>query len=237
MQNPTKERVFLKARWSHLILMNFPVPDKLLIPLLLPGVGLDRWEGSAYVSLVAFDFLETKVLNVSWPGYRNFPEINLRFYVRDQDSRGVCFIREIVPQTLIAWIARVLYNEPYVAAPVTSLTRQTDFQIEQSFLLNWKGAPYSISAVGTMPEVYPHSESVEHFFKEHEWGFGKSKNLKKMVYRVEHPVWSIFPVSKWNLDLDFAHVYGEPWRFLNGKAPSSVLLAKGSPIKVYTALS
>jgi uncharacterized protein YqjF (DUF2071 family) len=235
VENQTKGRVFLKARWSHLILMNFPVPDKVLIPLLPPGVGLDRWEGSAYVSLVAFNFLETTVLNVSWPGYRNFAEINLRFYVRDKETRGVCFVREIVPQTLIAWIARALYNEPYVAAPVASTTRQTDFQIEQSYQLDWKGVPYIISAVGTMPEVYPPPESVEHFFKEHEWGYGKSKSFKKMVYRVEHPLWSVFPVAKWNLDFDFAHVYGESWQFLNGQTPSSVVMAKGSPIKVYIA--
>ena len=81
---------------------------------------LDRYDGSPYVSLVAFDFLETRVGGIPWPGFTSFPEINLRFYVRDGDRRGVCFVREIVPKALISFIARALYDEPYVTAPITS---------------------------------------------------------------------------------------------------------------------
>ena len=55
---------------------------------------------------------------ISWPGYRNFPEWNLRFYVTEGDRRGVCFVREFVPKRLIAWIARWIYNEPYRSAPM-----------------------------------------------------------------------------------------------------------------------
>ena len=60
------------------------------------------------------------VLGVPWPGYRNFPEINLRFYVRRGDERGVVFVREFVPQRLVAWLARVFYNEPYRAATMST---------------------------------------------------------------------------------------------------------------------
>ena len=57
-------------------------------PHLPPGTELDRRDGSAWCSLVGFQFLDTRVLGVGWPGFRHFPEWNLRFYVRRGDERG-----------------------------------------------------------------------------------------------------------------------------------------------------
>jgi len=39
-------------------------------------------------------------------------------------------------------------------------------------------------------------------------------------------------VQRFELDWDFAEVYGEKWRFLNDAQPSSVYLAEGSEILV-----
>lgn len=109
-------RPFLTAAWRNLILANYRTPDDLLRPHLPPGTELDRRDGSAWASLVGFQFHDTRVLGVSWPGYRHFPEWNLRFYVRHNGERGVCFVREFVPQRFVATVARVLYNEPYRTA-------------------------------------------------------------------------------------------------------------------------
>ena len=82
---------FLTARWSNLCLFTYAVPPALLRSRVPPGLELDRregLEGEAFVSLVAFDFLETRVLGVPWPGFREFPEINLRFYVRRPAAEG-----------------------------------------------------------------------------------------------------------------------------------------------------
>ena len=120
------KRPFLTATWSNLCLFSYVVDDARLEPFLPPGLHLDRWKGNAVVSLVAFDFLNTKVMGIPWPGFREFPEINLRFYVTDGDRRGVVFIREYVPRRFVAWLANTLYNEPYVAAPMSSEVSVTD---------------------------------------------------------------------------------------------------------------
>src|SRR5215468_781631 len=100
---PPTGRPFLTARWTNLFLATYAVPDDLLRPHLPPGLELDRRDGRAFASLVAFDFLDTRVLGVPWPGYRNFPEVNLRFYVRHGEQRGVVFVREFVPLRLVAF--------------------------------------------------------------------------------------------------------------------------------------
>src|SRR5262249_61064257 len=95
-----------------------PVPDAVLTSRLPPGLALDRWEGRAFVSLVAFDFQDTRVRGVAWPGLTRFPEVNLRFYVRAGDSRGVVFVRELVPRRVVALAARLICNAPYPDAPL-----------------------------------------------------------------------------------------------------------------------
>src|SRR5271154_3858494 len=111
---------FLTARWSNLCIFSYAVPPAWLAPRLPTGLDLDTRGGQAFVSLVAFDFLDTRVLGVAWPGYRNFPELNLRFYVRCGADRGVVFVREYVPSRLIAFLARTLYNERYARARMSS---------------------------------------------------------------------------------------------------------------------
>src|SRR3989442_9486339 len=114
----TVRRPFLTARWSKLAILTWEAPPALLEPHLPAGLELDRRDGAAFASLVAFDFLDTRVLGIPWPGFTRFPEVNLRFYVRRGERRGVVFIREFVPQAIVAWLARALYHEPYLGAPL-----------------------------------------------------------------------------------------------------------------------
>src|SRR5437764_633662 len=108
-------RRFLTAEWRSLALLNYEVEPALLQPHVPPGTELDAWDGIAYISMVGFLFLRTKVCGVPIPGHRDFEEVNLRFYVRRMVDgawrRGVVFLKEIVPRHAIAALARGLYNE------------------------------------------------------------------------------------------------------------------------------
>src|SRR6516165_6077636 len=168
-------RPFLTARWANLFLATYPVPPALLAPRLPPGLELDTRDGSAFVSAVAFQFLDTRVLGVPWPGYRDFAELNLRFYVHQGSQRGVVFIREFVPQRLVAWIARYLYNEPYIAAPITATKQASDAELSMHYRLRFAGRDHDIRVTGTKPGHRPADDSLEHFFKEHKWGFGVTR--------------------------------------------------------------
>lgn len=225
-------RVFLSARWERLCLFNFPVPEATLAPHLPPGLKLDLWEGEPYVSLVAFDFQETRVLGIPWPGFRNFPEINLRFYVRHGERRGVAFLRELVPNPLVAWIARTLYNEPYSAVRMKSRHAfEKDALVVEHEIVERK-VRHALSVRAQLePDEHGTDERVE-FFKEHSWGYGTSRRGKVLRYEVRHPLWRTHAVQSYELKWDFAAVYGEKWRFLNDAKPASVYLAEGSEILV-----
>ncbi|MEY3965099.1 MAG: hypothetical protein RL263_268, partial [Bacteroidota bacterium] len=82
-------KTFLTARWENLIMANYAVDPEILKPYLPNGVELDFFEGKTYVSLVGFMFKNTRIFGVPVPFLGTFEEVNLRFYVKRQDRRGV----------------------------------------------------------------------------------------------------------------------------------------------------
>jgi uncharacterized protein YqjF (DUF2071 family) len=104
---------FLKAHWKNLIMVNYDIDPKILEPYIPKHTSLDLFEGRCLISLVGFMFKDTKVLGLKFPNHINFEEVNLRFYVKHNDKRAVVFIKEIVPKSLITFIANTFYNEHY----------------------------------------------------------------------------------------------------------------------------
>jgi uncharacterized protein len=158
--------------------------------------------------------------------------LNLRIYVRQRNERGVVFVREIVEPRLVAWIARYFYNEPYRVAPLRTTLAETPHEIRVERRLLWKGHTYSLCATGSKPTFIPRAPSDEHFFLDQRWGFGADRRGRTILYEVRHPPWEIYSVTSWQLDIDWAHVYGPQWKFLQDLAPCSVALAAGSAVTV-----
>ncbi len=98
---------FLSARWEYLAMFNYEVDEALLKPHLPPYTELDFYNGKAIMSVVGFLFNNTSVMGIKWPGFINFEEVNLRYYIKYFDGtnwiRGVGFISEIVPQFFSGW--------------------------------------------------------------------------------------------------------------------------------------
>lgn len=227
---------FLTAVWSDLILASYAVPDEALASYLRPGLTLDRWQGSAWCSLVAFDFRHTRVLGVHAPPYstlRDFPEFNLRFYAREGDRRGVVFVRELVPNAFVAGAARTIYNEAYHTARMTSrVTQAGDVRrVRHDFVVGGKRHLIAVTARG--PATAPPEDGFETWAKEQAWGFGRLRNGSPTRYRVAHPTWRTYALQQCDLNVDMETLYGPTWRFLQGRAPDSVVLAEGSAVAVY----
>jgi uncharacterized protein YqjF (DUF2071 family) len=224
---------FLTAKWQDLIMANYEVGAEVLKPLVPAGTELDLFEGKCFVSLVGFMFLDTRVLNFLVPFHVNFEEVNLRFYVRRQTDeevrRGVVFIKEIVPRTAIATVARVMYGEPYECWQVSN---ERD---ENSVSYQWQKADClnRMSVERGENLGVPADDSHGSFIIEHYWGYTRRSANRTDEYKVEHPKWDLFSADDPRIEVDFARTYGEKFAFLDDTDPHSVLLAAGSDIAVY----
>ncbi len=116
-------------------MLNYAIAPELLAPYVPHGTELDLFESQALVSIVAFHFTRTRVLGLPVPGHQDFPEVNLRFYVRrtvgGEERRGAVFISELVPKRAVAWVARTFYQEAYSVGRIASKVSRE--QIEYSW--------------------------------------------------------------------------------------------------------
>jgi hypothetical protein len=226
-------RKFLTAKWHDLVMANYEVPPELLMNRVPEGTTLDFHDGKCFVSLVAFMFLDTRVLGVPVPFHINFEEVNLRFYVKreveTETKRGVVFVKEIVPRLAIATVARVFYGEPYEAWRMSHAKTKNELSYAW-----WKAdctnqIKIEIGENTGVPAENSHGE----FIIEHYWGYTKRGANRTDEYKVEHPKWELFDVRNYEIKCDFARLYGEQFAFLSNEKPYSIFMAKGSEIAVY----
>lgn len=243
--SPSAARPFLTAEWRHLAMLNYEVDRSLLDPLVPRGTELDTWDGAALASMVGFRFLDTRVLGLPIPWHRNFDEVNLRFYVRRKGEdgewrRGVVFVKEIVPRAAIAVVARVRYNEPYVALPMRHCVNMdgADEGRAGSVLYEWHhaGQWHRIFACTDGPPAPSEPGSEEEFVTEHYWGYTAQRDGGTKEYRVEHPRWNVWRATETSFDCEVAALYGAG--FVEGLSckPRSAFVADGSAVSVLSGV-
>ena len=231
------QKRFLIAEWRKLIMANYSVDPAILKTYLPANTELDEWNSKYYVSLVGFMFLNTKIFGLRVPFHSNFPEVNLRFYVRYKENkewkRGVVFIREIVPRPALAYIANKLFKERYLTMPM-----KNDWKIDNkeiSIRYDWKSEKWnSLEVKANIQSQVIEPGSKAEFITEHYWGYSSISKTKTGEYHVMHPKWEIYPVNSYNIDCDFKGLYGNDFSVLQHQQPESVFLAEGSAVSVYT---
>jgi uncharacterized protein len=148
----------------------------------------------------------------------------------------VAFIREVVPRRAIALIARLRYNEPYVAMPMRHrITYQDlDRRALAEVRYQWKQDRwYTVEAVTVGQPELPGPGSEEEFITEHYWGYTAQRDGGALEYKVEHPQWPVWQAQNSRLDCDAGQMYGSEFREALGATPHSVVVAMGSPVVVY----
>jgi uncharacterized protein YqjF (DUF2071 family) len=233
-------RSFLTAQWRNLVMLNYAIDPELLRDHVPKGTEIDIWNGRTFVSLVGFQFLDTRLLGIGIPFHRNFPEVNLRFYVRhhavDDWHRGVVFIKEIVPRSAVSLVARWVYNEQYVTLPMRNSVELPSADNDQrgsiGYSWKWAGTWCQLSATmhGEPSPLAPGSE--EEFITEHYWGYSSQRDGSTLEYAVEHPSWRVWKADESRFEGNIGTLYGSEFANVLAGQPSSAFVAEGSEIVV-----
>ena len=205
-------------------MLSWHVPEEALLPLVPQGTALDLHGGRAYASLVGLRFLDARLLGAAVPGHRDFPEVNLRFYVRRGERRGVAFVKELVPRRALAWVARVAYGERYHAVPMRC--RADEARVEYA----WREAGRAHVLAATPVGPWREPRGLDAFIADHLHGYVGGRGGTR-EYEVEHPPWRVRAVEDALVDVDARTVYGALGAHLRGP-PASAFVAEGSPVAV-----
>ena len=181
--------------WSELLFMHWPVPAELLRPHLPARLQPDTHDGTAWLAIVPFRMAKVRTrVSPPVPGASEFLELNVRTYVHLDGVPGVWFFSLDATNPLAVWLARTVFNLPYLRATMrmespTPLLRQFTAQRTHrgvpaaAFRATWSlGVP--------MPPAEPGSLA---FFLTERYCLYTSNRAQTKLYRgrVAHAPWPL----------------------------------------------
>lgn len=99
--------------WTDLLFAHWPIPFERLRALVPEPLVLEEFDGSAWVGVVPFRITGLRPRGVPAPLGLDFPELNVRTYVRMGDRPGVWFFSLDAGSRLAVWGARTFFRLPY----------------------------------------------------------------------------------------------------------------------------
>lgn len=226
---------FLSGKWKKIIMANYAVDPEILKPYVPYGTRLNLWNGQCYLTLTGMTFTDLRFLGVQVPFHHHITEVNFRFYVvpeqEGQNERGVAFIKESVGRPLVAWAANLLYRENYAVNPVRY---ECEYQNnDQLISYHLKSNHWNKIQVRASKDLVPIKHgSAEEFLTWQLRGYTKISDNRTSRITVRHPLWNLYPVKNFDIDLDFGKIYGDAFTFLKYQNPDSVFIAEGSSVAI-----
>jgi hypothetical protein len=148
----------------------------------------------------------------------------------------VVFVKEIVPRLAVAAVARLVYNENYIARPMRHSVPAAG--AGGAFRYEWRshGLWESVRAetAGELREL-PAGSEMEFIF-EHYWGYTVQRDGGTKEYQVAHEPWLAWVASQGELNADVTELYGPALAESLSAAPRSAFVANGSPVAVYNGM-
>ena len=226
----------LNTRWEHLIMATYEIDTEVIEEYVPQGFELDLFEGRALVSVVAFRFWKTRFFGVPMPFYNDFPEINLRIYVKGMHQgvmrRGVVFIKEIIPHHVPALIARHIFRENFHVDPV-ELNRYGEAELREVHY-TW-GDGNELGGVVTDEPKGWQKGTEEEFVGDNFWAFKKRDENRTYAFKVDHEAWKMAPLENVKINIDLEVLYDE--KIANGirrygDQPRNIFYIDGGQVKV-----
>lgn len=104
----------LRMVWDDLLFEHWRVDSALLRPLIPAGLELETWDGAAWLGVVPFQMTGVRArITPPLPWLSDFPELNVRTYVRAGGKPGVWFFSLDADQPVAVATARRLFHLNY----------------------------------------------------------------------------------------------------------------------------
>jgi uncharacterized protein len=152
--------------WHDLLFAHWPV-DKVLLAQKVPApLELELYNGEAWIAIVPFHMTNVAPRGVpSLPVMSEFPELNVRTYVRAGSKPGVFFFSLDAGNPLAVTAARTLFNLPYFTSTMT--VEENGGRIRYSSRrVGSTGANFEAEYQPTGPVFHAQPGSLEYFLTE-----------------------------------------------------------------------
>jgi uncharacterized protein YqjF (DUF2071 family) len=175
---------------------HWAVPPETLRPLVPAGFEIDVFDNRAWIGIVPFYMTNVAPRFVpALPWVSEFPELNVRTYVRVGDRPGVYFFSLDAGSALAVYTARTLLNLPYHSASMT-VTPGADGIVYES-RRDAVGPPAEFRAVyrPTGDVFTPARGSLEYFLTERYCLYHVTRRGRPYRLDIHHPPWPLQPAQ------------------------------------------
>ena len=178
--------------WLNLLFAHWPVDRTMLRALVPAALELDLFDDVAWVGVVPFYMTNVSPRGVpAMPWVSEFPELNVRTYVRAGRKPGVYFFSLDAARVLAVRAARFLFNLPYFVASM-------DVQVSPHGVVHYRSDRQAAPAAGFSAAYRPYGPpftaapgSLEHFLTERYCLY--NVDARGVPYRLDihHPPWPL----------------------------------------------
>ncbi len=201
----------MRMWWRNLAFIHWPYDPDAVQRLLPAGLTVDTFDDTAWVGLVPFEMQVMLPGGIPIPREGQFPETNVRTYVRGPDGTpGVWFHSLEAGRLSATAVARATYGLPYFWADMSATAAGPIWTYRSS--RRWPGpkGARSETAVRLGEHVADHDQSdLEHFLTAR-WGLF-STFQKRVVYApVVHGIWPLQRAELLHLDDELVAAAGLP---------------------------
>jgi len=184
----------MSQTWHDLLFAHWPVEPRALRPRVPQPFDLDLFDGRAWIGIVPFYMTNVAPRRVRpLPWVSEFPELNVRTYVRVGDRPGVYFWSLDAGSTLAVHAARTLFNLPYHSASMEVTPRSEGIDYDSRRDGSDRSAEFKALYGPTgLPFVAP-AGSLEHFLTERYCLYHVDHHGRPYRLEIHHPPWSLQP--------------------------------------------
>jgi uncharacterized protein YqjF (DUF2071 family) len=179
-------------RWSTLTFLHWRYDPAVVQRLLPSSLEVETFEGTAWVGLVPFAMRNVRAPGVpALPWVSNFPETNVRTYVRGANGEtGIWFFSLDAARAAAAAAARLTYRLPYRHARM-AITRSGP-RIEYVSRAVRADAVLRVSYEPAGPVSHPVDGTLEHFLTERYCLYTVDRGRIRRA-DIHHPPWPLQP--------------------------------------------
>lgn len=181
-------------RWQRLLFAHWRVPADVLRPLVPAPLVLDEFDGSAWVAITPFRLTGLRLRGLpALPGASDFPETNLRTYVRHGERPGVYFFTLEASSRVAVSAARALFRLPYHLAHMSVVEHGEWTDYHTTRVDGDAELVCSYRPVGAAFE--PGAGTREHFLTERYALYTVLRNGRVLRGDIHHRCWSLQPAE------------------------------------------
>lgn len=183
--------------WHDLLFAHWPIAAETLRDKVPSQFELDLFDGTAWLAIVPFQMTNVAPRGVpSLPWISEFPELNVRTYVRAGDKPGVYFFSLDAGSRLAVQAARSLLNLPYYPAAMSVAVDAGGIRYDSRRDDDaTAAATLSASYRPIGPPCAANSGSLEYFLTERYCLYNLDHRGAPYRLDIHHPPWPLQPAD------------------------------------------